>query len=91
MSEGFKCPACGFGMAVVDSRPTTVDNNQGCRRRRVCKNCNTRITTYEITAAKDTEDLRLSLGRMMGLARNAQSALTILLDQYEPLLARKDK
>ena len=91
MSDSFKCPSCGFGMAVLDSRPATLENHPAVRRRRVCKNCNTRITTYEIAGAQDIEDLRFSLGRIMGLARNAQSALAILLDQYEPLLTRKDR
>jgi hypothetical protein len=92
MSDTFKCPACGFGsMMVMDSRPSKVGEEPAVRRRRKCKNCDTRITTYEIAGAQDIEDLRFSLGRIIGLARNAQSALTILLDQYEPLRARLDR
>ena len=91
MAEGFKCPACSFRMDVIDSRPTTVNEKPTVRRRRKCKNCNTRITTYEMAAEQDVEDLRFALGTVMASARNAQSALAILLDQYEPLLTRKDR
>lgn len=91
MSDSFKCPSCGFGMRVVDSRPSTIDKATAIRRRRVCRNCNTRITTYEIAGAQDVEDLRFSLGRVVGLARNAQSALANMLDEYEKLLVRGDR
>ena len=41
-----KCPYCGNAdTRVVDSRP--VDDNSAIRRRRVCDNCNKRLTSYE--------------------------------------------
>lgn len=40
-----KCPLCGFADSkVVDSRPT---DGAGIRRRRECKQCKNRFTTYE--------------------------------------------
>lgn len=91
MSESFKCPACSFGMRVMDSRPTssTINGQAGVRRRRECLNCKTRITTYEVSGATDIEDLRFSLGRIIGLARNANAALTNLLDEYEKFVVRE--
>ena len=42
-----KCPFCGFEDSnVIDSRPT--DEGQRIRRRRECKNCAKRFTTYEV-------------------------------------------
>ncbi|NOZ71397.1 MAG: transcriptional repressor NrdR [Chloroflexi bacterium] len=39
-----KCPHCGYdGSRVIDTR----DSGDGIRRRRVCKQCNQRFTTYE--------------------------------------------
>lgn len=40
----FKCPACGGGTGVTDSRP----NGDGIRRRRKCYVCSHRFTTMEI-------------------------------------------
>lgn len=42
-----KCPFCGYtDSQVVDSRPT--DEGSRIRRRRECKECKSRFTTYEI-------------------------------------------
>ncbi len=42
-----KCPFCGFEDSnVIDSRPT--DEGQRIRRRRECKKCGKRFTTYEV-------------------------------------------
>ena len=42
-----KCPFCGFEDSnVIDSRPT--DEGQRIRRRRECKKCAKRFTTYEV-------------------------------------------
>ena len=42
-----KCPFCGYTDSQVgDSRPT--DEGTRIRRRRECKKCNSRFTTYEI-------------------------------------------
>jgi transcriptional repressor NrdR len=42
-----RCPVCSFDDSiVVDSRP--VEENNSIRRRRECKKCHARFTTYEI-------------------------------------------
>jgi transcriptional regulator NrdR family protein len=89
--KGFSCPACSFRMDVIDSRPSKIEGQPAMRRRRRCKNCETRITTYEIAGAQDIEDLRFSLGRIMMMAKNAHSALTILIDQYGHMITREDR
>ena len=45
-----KCPMCGYeGSKVIDSRP--VEESDSIRRRRECKKCQKRFTTYEIIEA----------------------------------------
>jgi hypothetical protein len=46
-TNGMRC-SCGGGSTVIDSRSLT----DGRRRRHRCKVCDTRFTTYEITAAE---------------------------------------
>lgn len=42
-----KCPFCGYQDSnVIDSRPT--DEGEKIRRRRECKKCQKRFTTYEV-------------------------------------------
>ena len=42
-----KCPYCGYGESrVIDSRPT--EDDEKIRRRRECRSCGRRFTTYEI-------------------------------------------
>lgn len=43
MSTSLRCPLCGSGTNVLDSRPTS----DGIRRRRACDKCQHRFTTYE--------------------------------------------
>ena len=50
-----KCPKCDFPKSeVIDSRPT---DNGGIRRRRECKSCKHRFTTYETYEVSNTEPL----------------------------------
>ena len=45
-----KCPMCGYADSkVIDSRP--VEESDSIRRRRECKKCQKRFTTYEIIEA----------------------------------------
>ena len=45
-----KCPMCGYeDSKVIDSRP--VEESDSIRRRRECKKCQKRFTTYEIIEA----------------------------------------
>ena len=42
-----KCPSCGFpDSQVVDSRP--IEDGSSIRRRRECKSCGKRFTTFEV-------------------------------------------
>lgn len=47
------CPDCGSPTAVIDSR----DYESYLRRRRLCKSCRKRFTTYEKVALEDSEIL----------------------------------
>jgi len=49
--DGVRCPECGAGSHVIDSRP--VDGSNAIRRRRVCRGekCGHRFTTIEAVAA----------------------------------------
>lgn len=42
----YKCPACGGGTGVTDSRKSGA----GIRRRRKCYTCGHRLTTMEVSA-----------------------------------------
>ena len=43
-----KCPVCGSNQSlVIDSRPEGIDSTT--RRRRECKDCGCKYTTYEMT------------------------------------------
>ncbi|MBA7643463.1 Transcriptional repressor NrdR [subsurface metagenome] len=46
-----KCPECGnFKLMVIDSRYKKAIN--GIRRRRICKSCKSRFTSYEFLDVK---------------------------------------
>lgn len=48
----YRCPHCGDqAVRVVDSRPLEASPEQIIRRRRVCRSCGQRWSTYEITDA----------------------------------------
>ncbi len=50
-----KCPICDFAKTeVIDSRPT---DNGGIRRRRECRACKNRFTTYETYEVTNTAPL----------------------------------
>ena len=87
----FSCKACGYSLEVTDSRPTKVNGLQAVRRRRRCKSCNSRITTYEFEAFEDIEDIKFSLGRILVLARMAHSGLGNLIDQYDKMVGKDEQ
>jgi transcriptional repressor NrdR len=48
-----ECPNCGDNFsAVSDSRPGHIFDKVTVRRRRVCSNCDSRFTTYEVTESQ---------------------------------------
>lgn len=62
------CPACGSDNALVlDSRP--IDDGQGIRRRRECRDCGNRFTSYEYLEGQ--------------LFRTFAADLRALIDRYE--------
>jgi hypothetical protein len=42
------CPTCGGGTDVKDSRVSVFHDKPSIRRRRVCRACKRRITTFEV-------------------------------------------
>lgn len=62
------CPKCNTDDLVVKDTRTTSDNH--IRRRRVCRQCGYRFTTYEITqlqkAIYDQYYVQLQLTKMKG-------------------------
>ena len=74
-----KCPKCGEKVDVIDSRPPFMGGgNDGTmvRRRRSCKNCLHRFTTYEVTE-QVIKTLLADQGRLVVLqdAMNGRGAL----------------
>ena len=55
---GYKCPECGGEATTIEGRDTA----EYYRRRKECKSCKTRFTTYE-TIFKDEEKKSRGLGK----------------------------
>jgi hypothetical protein len=54
-SDGLRCPGCSSGLNdTLDSRPTAMLEHFVTRRRKRCRSCGARWTTYEISS----DDLR---------------------------------
>lgn len=73
------CPRCGDDTRVSDSRPTA--QGFSIRRRRICKGCGSRFTTFETTAehrgvwTQDQQDRFARLG----------IAMEVLMDHWHGL------
>lgn len=71
MATGYSCPHCeGVATEVVDSRPGLVRGHVSVRRRRKCKACGLRFTTFEVAAdlvrqADEAARLRRRLLRLL--------------------------
>ncbi len=86
--SGFRCPTCRTPMFVIDSRRVMLSPilpAESIYRRRVCRNCGTRRSTYEVT--KDT------IVNLMALIRNynvtaaaVRQAVLLSQVQHEALL-----
>lgn len=48
MPANLPCPQCGGRMDVKDTRPSTYESVDAICRRRCCRDCGHRVTTYEI-------------------------------------------
>ena len=70
-----KCPECGsIRSSVVDSRVST--DGTSVRRRRECKHCSHRFTTYEMIPRKTT----MTLNDYNRISRGLKDALEVLKD-----------
>ena len=48
-SNGIHCPKCSNGITeVIDSRPSHIGIHEAIRRRRKCRGCDYRFSTFEI-------------------------------------------
>jgi transcriptional regulator NrdR family protein len=51
-SNGIHCPHCSNGITeVIDSRPSHIGIHEAVRRRRRCRSCDYRFSTFEIPEA----------------------------------------
>ncbi len=87
MGASFPCPKCGGPMEVKDSRPAAYRKKPSIRRRRACKTCQWRTTTFEIVDRGEADD-DMKLAAMVGAARRAKSALAALIENYDNLPAK---
>jgi transcriptional regulator NrdR family protein len=67
-------------MDVKDSRPSTSYGLSTIRRRRYCRACDFRLTTYELV---DGNKLHQELGEMIDTARLTVRLLSSLIEAYE--------
>ena len=63
-------------MDVKDSRPSEIEGVQTIRRRRQCRGCGTRVTTYEMV---DIGDLLRRLRAVVREAHHANKMLSAVL------------
>lgn len=81
---GFSCPQCGGRMDTKDSRPTTFREEKSVRRRRHCRGCSFRITTFEVVdRAWHAEVKIIAMREAMRRAADALQALLALNDAID--------
>lgn len=79
-----KCPVCGAGSVVTDSRVT----GQATRRRRKCVSCGERWTTYEVGAAfiAFAAEVAENVGSLSRLSEQFSQAITDYeVDRYSTI------
>lgn len=82
---GVRCPMCGGGTSVTDSRP--VEGGKMIRRRRQCMECQHRITTFERALSMRPD--RAFVDRVNLIATTAKelveriSEIQMILDEIE--------
>lgn len=70
--------ACGGLYICVDSRPSELDTLPAVRRRKRCRACGARTTTYELSA-RDLEKLTESAGKRTTRVLSALEDLRLAL------------
>jgi transcriptional regulator NrdR family protein len=71
-----KCPVCSGRLDIKDSRPTVVEGLATVRRRRHCRECKGRLTTYEIV---DGRELFLQVLSMAGEVAQLNSMMQAMV------------
>jgi transcriptional regulator NrdR family protein len=56
--RSYLCPKCNNPLKVIDSRPTTFMGEKTIIRRRKCRVCPNRFTTYEISEDNLVKNMR---------------------------------
>ena len=80
--ETYPCSQCGARMQTKDTRPAMYLGRPAVRRRRACKRCQFRETTYELAeSVLARSDTRLQ--RTMPRLRQAQAAIEELIAEYD--------
>ena len=87
-----KCPFCGYtDSQVIDSRPTDEDSR--IRRRRECRKCGKRFTTYEtveslplIVVKKDRTREAFDRNKLLGSVIRACDKRHVTMEQMEDLV-----
>lgn len=80
--NSFPCVKCGGYTAVVDSRPTTYRGAHSIRRRRRCKQCGYRVSTFEVVD-EDDNFIDRRLPKVIAAARDVRLALTNLIERFD--------
>lgn len=78
----YPCPLCRGKMEVKDSRPSVASGSQTIRRRRQCKKCGHKVTTYEMT---DIKELLHCMTSIVTEARQVQTVLSALLSAADSI------
>jgi len=81
---GVMCPSCGGGKtAVVDSRPAST----GVRRRRCCRNCDARFTTFESTVTEMGDRIQITsfVVKISALSSEDRKLLGNIINRFSQL------
>jgi transcriptional repressor NrdR len=78
-----KCPYCGSDNdAVLDSRP--MHEGEAIKRRRECKSCDRRFTTFETIEEMQVTVVNISEEMLQQITENVERTLTNRLDKEVP-------
>ena len=74
--SGIACVSCGSQRSrVTDSRPSEIDEHTTIRRRRVCLDCETRWSTYELSSSTLMQLGALGLAPTAAILRGMADAM----------------
>lgn len=81
---GFSCPSCGGRMDTKDSRPANYRGDKSVRRRRHCRKCAFRVTTFEVID-RGQQDAEFKVAAMLDAAKRAVDGIQALIDMNEAI------